>query len=145
LQVSTVENAMLCVHDPTLRNDFTKEEFEAPIAVSPIDDSCFEAFDYLIQELGKDRHICGKANFTVMPWLGGFYNGMMLYAADPDIVLAANKRTTAEHNALDVYHVRKGTDSVFIENDMGGTNGPFISPSMFRRLCLPFMRSGSAI
>lgn len=139
-QVSPVENAMLCVQDPTIRNNFTKEEFESPFEVKPIDDSCFEAVDYLIQELGKDKHICSKADFTVMPWLGGFDTGMMLYASDPGIVYAANKRITATHNALDVYNIRKGTDSIFIENDMGGTNGPFISPRMFRELCLPFMR-----
>jgi uroporphyrinogen decarboxylase len=41
---------------------------------------------------------------------------------------------------MDAYRIRQGVDGVLIEQDMGGSEAPFISPRMFKRLCFPYMK-----
>jgi uroporphyrinogen decarboxylase len=60
-------------------------------------------------------------------------------ALKPEAVHAANRRSVQFQNARDQWVVRPGTAGVMMEQDMAGTNGPLISPDMFRDLCLPYL------
>jgi uroporphyrinogen decarboxylase len=46
----------------------------------------------------------------------------------------------AVQNQLDQYHIRPGSPGVLMEQDMAGSNGPLVSPDLFRRMALPFLR-----
>ncbi len=103
--------------------------------------SVFEVPDYVIDAFGDDRYIAGTTGgITALTQLGGTETGLMLYATDPDLIHAFNRRQVAAQNTLDEYYIRKGTPGVLIEQDMAGSNGPLISPEMFREMCFPYLR-----
>lgn len=132
-------NEIQCVYDPTPPREYTAEEFEGPADVQRPDESCFEAIDYLIVALGQERYVCSKVDITALTLLGGTEQGLMMYALQPDVVHAANRRSVAQQNAMDEYHIRPGSAGVFVEDDMAGTNGPLVGPAMFRQMCLPYL------
>ena len=45
----------------------------------------------------------------------------------------------ARQNQLDRWYIRPGCAGVLMEQDMAGTNGPLISPAMFRDMCQPYL------
>ncbi len=133
-------NEIRLVHDPTPpRTDWTVEQFAGAPAVTPPDESMFECVDYLIEQLGEERYVCAPGQLTALTLLGGTENGLMMYALQPEVVHAANRRSVAVQNALDAHYIRPGTAGVYIDQDMAGTNGPLISPAMFHDICLPYM------
>ena len=71
---------------------------------------------------------------------GGMETGLMLYASQPEVIMAANRRSVALQNARDEHCVRPGAPGVLMEQDTAGTNGPLISPGMFQEMCYPFMK-----
>lgn len=144
-KLSRVSNELVCVYDPDRPDvdDFTVEMFpefdESEFA--PPDPSIFEASDYIIEKLGKDRYIAGASGGMVAyTLLGDDVTGLMMYALKPEVVRAANRRMTAEANLKDRYYIRPGQDGVLLEEDTAGTNGPMVSPECFRENCLPFMK-----
>jgi uroporphyrinogen-III decarboxylase len=46
----------------------------------------------------------------------------------------------AQWAAWDRHYCRRGIAGVHVEEDMAGTNGPFISPAMWREMCFPTLR-----
>ncbi|OGV74303.1 MAG: hypothetical protein A3K19_17850 [Lentisphaerae bacterium RIFOXYB12_FULL_65_16] len=139
-KISRLENAMLCVHDPTQRTEFKVEDFPMPTAVTPPDPSVFEVLDHIVAELGSDRYICSYNHITALSRPGGFETGLMLYALQPEVIHACNRQSVAYQNANDAHYVRPGTDGIFVEQDMAGNNGPFVSPDMFREMCQPYFK-----
>ena len=135
-------NEIQCIHDPTLgRHTYTVAEFEGPVEVTPPDPSIFEAVDYVYEQLGDERYVATPtAGVTALTRLGGTVNGLMLYALQPEVVAAANRRSTARQNLLDPYYIRKGAPGALMEQDMAGTNAPLVSPRTFRELCFPYLR-----
>jgi len=135
-------NEIQCVYDPTEGQEtFTAAQFEGPVEVKPPDPSIFEVFDYVVRELGEERYIAGTTGgVTALTRLGGTEQGLMMYALEPEVVLAANRHSVAAQNARDAYYIRGGVPGVLMEQDMAGTNAPLISPKMFREMCLPFLR-----
>ena len=93
LKASLLSNELVCVEDPTARNpeDFTMEMFTAPEgagieAFDPAvpDPSIFEACDYIVEHLGRDRYIAGvSGGITAFTLLGGQETGLMLYKSNP--------------------------------------------------------------
>lgn len=137
-------NDIQCIYDPTLAGrTFSVEEFsEPPLDFTPPDPSVFEVFDHLYAALGEERYVASPtAGMTALTLLGGMERGLMLYASQPDVILAASQRSMAIQNALDQYYVHPGAPGVLMEEDTGGTHGPLISPRTFRRLCYPFLKS----
>jgi len=134
-------NDLMCVRNArgegSAGREWSVEDFEIPVEVPPPDESIFEAFDYLLRELGEERYISGIMHAAPMPMLGSFEQAMMVYALQPEVILAANRRHAAVEAKLDPYYFRPGMAGAFAEQDMAGTNGPFISPEMWRELCLP--------
>jgi hypothetical protein len=126
----------LCVDDPA-HHTRTVRELEQTPASPPPDPSVFEVLDHLAAELGPDRYVCSYFSVTPMPMFGDFASSMALYALEPELVLAANRLHVRTQAVADRVAMRPGTAGAFAEQDMAGTNGPFISPDMFRELCLP--------
>ncbi|HUU59008.1 MAG TPA: uroporphyrinogen decarboxylase family protein [Phycisphaerae bacterium] len=137
-------NEIRCIHDPTAAKEpiFRVEDFEGPVEEpAPPDPAVFEVLDHIIEQFGQDRYIAGPCGgLTAMTLLGGFENGLVLYALQPEVVAAANRRSVAVQNARDRFYVRPGQDGAIMDQDMAGTNAPYVSPAMFRELCLPYMR-----
>lgn len=135
-------NTIRCIHDPVEQTkEYRLEDFAEPLEVRPPDPSIFEAFDYLCEHLGQERYIASPTGgVTALTMLGGMEKGLVLLALEPEIVLAANRRSVAEQNAMDQYYIRKGLPGVLMEQDTGGTNAPLVSPQMFRELCFPFLK-----
>lgn len=138
-RASKAENAMLCMHDPTVKEEYTVEDFPLPSQPATIDPSCFEAFDHVVQALGNERFIAGPGEIIGITKPGSFNDGLAHYVTAPEVIHAANRRLLAEQNAREATYARTGTDGVFVEHDMAGANGPFISPQTFKETCYPYM------
>lgn len=135
-------NEIGCIFDPKAgQRQYRIEDFEIPIDVEPPDPSVFEVFDYVLKELGEERYVAGPTGgITALNLLGDTESGLMMYAIQPEVVLAANRHSTAVQNRLDVNYIRPGVPGVLMEQDMAGSNGPMISPKMFREMCFPFLK-----
>ncbi len=133
-------NDVQCIHDPRPKREYSVTDFEDSSKPKSPDPSQFEVFDHLVAQLGRERYIASSANIDVMPMIGGMEEGLMMYALQPEVIEASNRRTVRRETELDQYKIRPGTHGVLVENDMGGTNGPLISPDMFRELCFPYMK-----
>jgi len=137
-------NEIQCVYDPTppaTVDDFDVAQFEGPLEVEPPDPSVFEVWDHVYAELGDERYIASPTpGITALTRLGNTETGLMLYGLKPEVVLAANRRSVAIQNALDKWYIRRAAPGVLVEQDMAGSNGPLISPRMFREYCFPSMR-----
>jgi hypothetical protein len=138
-------NEIKCVRDPVAASAppvFRVEDFEGPVpAPSEPPAEIFEVFDHIAGVFGKDRYILGFSGGCVGVSLpGGFETGLMAYALQPEVIAAMHRRAVEEQSARDRFWIRPGTDGVLFDQDMAGTNAPYISPDMFRELCLPYMR-----
>lgn len=136
-------NEIQCVYDPNPRRaleDYNVSDFEGPIEITPPDPSVFEVWDYVYGQLGQERYIASPTpGITALTLLGDTQTGLMLYALKPEVVEAASRRSVLEQNALDEFYIRKGAPGVLVEQDMAGSNGPLISPLMFRQYCFPYL------
>ena len=65
----------------------------------------------------------------------------MLHALQPEVIAAANRRSVARQNALDAHCIRPGAAGVLMEQDTAGSNGPLVSPDMFRELSYPYLKA----
>ncbi len=135
-------NEIQCVHDPTpKKTEFCPEDFEGPVDVDPPDPSRFEAVNHLIEELGDERYIAGRsAGITALARPGGMEAGLRMYALQPEVIRAANRQSVRRQNQLDEYFIHPDVPGVLVGQDMAGSNGPLISPAMFRDLCFPFLK-----
>ena len=141
LKANRHANDVICVKDPTVgTKHYSVDDFSVPVEAIPPDESIFEAFDYLLRELGDERYICGPINAAPMPMLGSFEDAMIIYALQPDVIHAANRRNLSLWNQLDRYYMRPGMAGAHTSQDMAGTNGPFISPEMWRDMCFPYLK-----
>jgi len=139
------------VYDPNVgRKRYTPADFEGDPEVEPPDDSCFEVVDAMIEEFGGERFLMGPSGNEVGIHIidgsfeeggGGFEHGLMLYIEDPETVKAAIRYEVAKNNLLDSYYIRPGQDAVGWGQDFASTQGPFISPAMFREFVLPAVKA----
>lgn len=140
-KISTVSNEFVCIADPMMEREFTVQEFEGPADDTPPDPTIFEACDALIEALGQDRYIAGASGgLNVMVLLGGMEHGLMRYLTQPEVVRAAIRHRLNWGNQMDRDYIRPGQDGVLLEEDMASTNGPLMSPRMFREFCFPALQ-----
>jgi uroporphyrinogen-III decarboxylase len=139
-QAAPQANDIVCIHDPAPKKTYSMKDFEGPNEPKAPDESIFEAVDYLCRELGGERYISAMPPFSAMAMLGEFQEAMMTFALEPEMILAAHRRTTDRHNKLARHYFRPGMTGAHISHDIAGTNGPFISPAMFRDMCLPYLK-----
>ncbi|MCU0520993.1 MAG: hypothetical protein MUF84_09905 [Anaerolineae bacterium] len=116
-------------------------DFPLDAEPEPPDESIFEVVDAVVEALGADHYILGPCGGEAgMVMLGGMERGLMLYALQPDVVARAIAYHTRMAGLRDPFMVRPGTDGVLWGTDFAATSGPFISPRMFRRFCLPSIK-----
>lgn len=138
------------VHDPNVgKKEYAPSDFEKTPEIIPPDQSCFEVIDAFIKEFGNDRFIMGPSGHEVGIYLldgnieeggEGFVYGLMQYIENPETVRAAIKYEVAKNNLLDKYMIRPNQDAVAWGQDFASTQGPFISPDMFRNFNLPAIK-----
>jgi len=139
------------IHNPRVgKRQYTPVDFEKEPETAAPDESCFEVVDALIREFGRDRYMIGPSGHEVGIFLldgnieeggEGFMYGLMQYLDNPHTVKAAIRYETLKNNRLDKYFIRPGQDAVGWGQDFASTQGPFISPEMFREFNLPAIRS----
>ena len=145
---SEITRDLTLVHDPTAGTKaYTPDDFTGDPTPEPVDESCFEVVDAFIREFGGDRYLLGPSGHEVgIVLLGGefteggdgFAHALMQYYDAPDAVRAAYRWQVARENARDAQYIRPGQDAVmFGHQDFSSTQGPFISPAMFREFALP--------
>ncbi len=117
------------------------EDYQAPVQETPPDPSVFEAWDYVVERLGRDRYIAGASGgVTAMIDLPGESGGLVGYYTMPDVVRAASRRSVAVQHQRDAWCIRPGQDGVLMEQDMAASKGPMISPELFREFCFDAMK-----
>lgn len=132
---SPITADLTVVHDP---RPITKDQFDLAEVPEAPDESVFEVVDAVIAELGESHYILGPSGGEAGLLLpGGMENGLMTYAADPDLIRHMIAYETQQANRRDEWYLRPGVDGVLWGQDFAATTGPFISPMMFRELCLP--------
>jgi hypothetical protein len=143
-KASYLSNELVCIKDPTKRDvdDFTVDMYPEPSEkdLAPPDPSTFEAWHHFVAEMGEDRYIAGHSGGMVaLTLIDGMETGLMMYALNPDVVHAANRRAVKIANARDDQVMVPEQDGVLLDQDMAGTNGPLISPDKFKEHCLSYM------
>jgi len=143
LKYSETTADLTLVEDPQMwTRRLSPEDFPAAPEVTPPDASVFEVIDPVIEAFRGERYILGRSGgeaAMVLP--GGFERGLVEYAAHPELIDAASRSAVARANALDRFYVRDGQDAVCWGQDFAYKSGPFISPEMFRRHCLPGIKT----
>jgi hypothetical protein len=133
------KNDLMCVEDPTRRRAVTERDFDDAAAAQPPDESVYEVLDHLVAALGAERYVASAFAVRPMPMPLDFEGSMMLYALEPELIRSAGRAHVRDAAILDASASRPGTAGAFAEQDMAGTNGPFVSPAAFRDLCLPVL------
>ncbi len=139
------------IYDPHVgEKQYTPADFEGEPEVEPPDESCFEVVDAFIEKFSSNRFIMGPSGSEVGIFLlggsfeeggGGFSYGLMQFFDNPETVKAAIRKEVAKSNLQDKYYIRPGQDAVGWGQDFASTQGPFISPDMFREFALPAIKS----
>lgn len=96
---------------------------------------------YVIEQLGQDRYVATMTGgTTALTLIDGMEHGLLMYATQPEVIHAANRRSVMVQNRRDPDYIRPGATGALMEEDMAGSNGPLISPTMFRELGFPYLR-----
>jgi len=141
-QVSHLSNELVCVKDPIEESrEYKAEDFPENPEVEPLDESIFEAFDYMVSQLSDSRFILGPHNYSVMPLPGGMERGLMEYAMNPELIRAIINHNLKIQNEQTKYFIRPSQHGMLAEEDYGTTRASLISPDMFREFCFPAMKS----
>ena len=142
-QASELTNDITCVElpEPVRHAQPKLEDYLEPVNEPEPDPSVFEAWDYVIEQLGKDRYIAGASGgITAMIDLPGESGGLVGYYLMPEIVKAASRQSVARQNQRDRWWIRPGQDGVLMEQDMASSKGPMIAPALFREFCFDAMK-----
>jgi hypothetical protein len=142
-QASRGANEIQCVSDPTPpRCTWCVDDFADDTPPAAPDLSVFEVLDHVIGELGQTRYVASMTGgITAVTLLGGTEEGLVLHALQPEVIAAANRQSVLRQNALDAHCIRPGAAGVLMEQDMAGSNGPLVSPEMFRELGYPYLKA----
>ena len=151
VKYSDVTADLTKIHNPNVgKKGYTPADFEGEPVIPPVDESCFEVVDAVIEAFGNDRFLMGPSGSEVGIFLldgnieeggEGFTYGLMQYLDNPETVRSAIEYEVKKSNNLDRIYIRHGQDSVGWGQDFSSTQGPFISPAMFREFALPAVRA----
>lgn len=124
--------------------DYTMDDFDKKAVPEKPDDSVFDAYNHFVDVFKDSLFLTGKAaDFEPLLIFGGLEaldKGLLDYVLRPELVKRAIKYNTEKNNIEDEYYISKDIDAIFIGEDMAGSNGPLISPSMFREFCFDAMK-----
>lgn len=121
---------------------YSEDSFKGDPPYVPVDETIFEVYDYLVENLKDKRFIAGSSGgFDPMVLLGSMEKGLMEYYLNPNLVKRAIEYNLKLHNYLDKYYIRDGADAVFIESDPATTSAPLLPPKVFREFCFGAIKS----
>ena len=136
---SSVTADLTLVYEP--ERTWKIEDFDLDETPPPTDPSIFEVVDRILAEFGETRYMLGptggEAGF-ILP--GGMERGLMLYATQPELIQRMIDYQTHIGNLRDADCIRPGCSAILWAEDFAYNKGPFISPAMFRRFCLPSIK-----
>lgn len=117
---------------------YDEKDYNFDENITPPDKSQFEVVDAILEAFkNEEKYIIGA----------GFDEGIftppaeMEYYDHPEWVIKACEASMKRANKLDKYLYRKEYDGVMWGADFSYNSGPFISPDMFRKYLLPFIKS----
>lgn len=140
-QVSHLSNELVCVKDPVEDSrEYKIEDYSQDKPIELVDESIFEAFDYMVSQLGDSRFILGPGCFGILPMPGGMEKGLLQYALNPELIQAMINFNTRWQRENIKFFIRPGQHGMLCEKDLGATNASLISPEMFRQMCFPAMK-----
>lgn len=127
---------------------FRIEDFELDEEPEPPDPSQFEAIDAVINTFKDEKFILGTDGGEISLYLlggdiesmEGMERGLVEYLTHPEVVTRATEAAVNKANRLDRYYIREGQDGIIWPIDFASNKGPFISPTMFKELCLPAIK-----
>lgn len=127
------------IQDPNVWSEnFSLESYRWDGKIEAPDNSVFEAVDALINEFKTDRFVIGPSGDETA-WLlpGGMERGFMEIAQHPGEIREIYESRVDRAIAHDRYYIRPEQDAVMGGEDFACTNGPLISPHMYREVFLP--------
>jgi len=139
---SSITADFTLVEDPQKwTREFRVEDFNPNKEPQLPDPSQFEVIDAVIKVFKDEKFILGPSGGEAsLLLLGGMERGLMEYAMHPEVVKQAIETAVNKANKLDKYYIREGQDGVMWGTDFASNKGPFISPEMFRKFCLPAIK-----
>jgi uroporphyrinogen-III decarboxylase len=140
-KVSNTYNELVCIQDPTAKKPYRPENFPEDIDPAAFDETCYDAFNVIIDEFCEERFVLAPAYLYAMVLLGGMEKGLAEYIANPQLVKEAGKKYLAHDNAMSEKLFRPGFSGVLLGEDYGTTRAPIISPQMFKEFCLPLIKA----
>ena len=100
------------------------------------DESIFEVMEYVIDELGDQKFIAGHGGIGVSmdtPW-------MLALIKRPDLVKRFLEQQLRRTMKLIKLERERGVDFILGGGDLAGTKGPMYSPSLFKKILLPYLK-----
>jgi len=125
----------------TAEKPYRPEDFPEDIDPAGFDETCYDAFNDVIDEFCDERFVLAPGYLYAMVLLGGMEKGLAEYIANPQLVKAAGKEYLEHDNAMSEKLFRPGFSGVLLGEDYGTTRAPIISPEMFKEFCLPLMKA----
>jgi hypothetical protein len=137
-KLSDITHDITCVRDPVRdAHVFTAAEFEREPRPARRDERSWRTLDAVIQELKREKFICGPSGGSIgIVLLGGMERGLLEIGENPGVVRAATALLVREQNLADEVMIHPDSDAVLWAEDLGYGKGPLISPAAFRRLFL---------
>ncbi len=129
---------IICVKDPVKEaQKYSIQDFRKKPPRPERDPRSWKILDAVVQELKKEKFICGPSGGIVgIVYLGDFEQGATAIIQNPELVKAATTYFLEEQNLADEIMVHPDSDAVLVSHDFGHKTGPFISPAMFKEFFL---------
>ncbi len=126
------------VNDPSIWSEnFSVDSFHWDGNINKPDETVFEVVDALIKEFKEDRFIIGPSaqeNAWFLP--GGMERGFLEIAQAAEKTKDVFESLVDKAIAHDKFYIRPDQDAVMGGDDLACSNGPLISPDMYRKIFL---------
>ncbi|MBN1788007.1 MAG: hypothetical protein JW806_06390 [Sedimentisphaerales bacterium] len=139
-KLSHTGDELICTDETTPQKPYRPENFPEEIDPAYFDQTCYDAFNTVIDEFCDSRFVLAPGYLYAMPLPGGMEKGLAEYIANPQLVKTTGKKYLAQDNALSEKIFRPGLLGAMLGEDYGTTRAPLISPQMFAEFCLPLLK-----
>ncbi len=134
---------IIMVHDPLLwEREYNPEDFNLTETLTPPDESQFEVIDYVVNHFKDTRFVtsfAGREAGMILP--GNMERGLTEYITNPEGMQAYIDYETRWGNYEDQFFIRPGLDGIMWGQDFAYNAGPLVSPTIFREMILPSIKS----
>lgn len=107
-----------------------------------VDDSELELVRHIVKEMGGTHFILGRPGDGVFPVARYTFDFMLRAMAEqPELIARIIEVETKRCIAISDILLDAGCDAVLPTSDLAGNTGPFMSPRMFRKFILPWLKA----